>query len=204
MTVFSCLLGPLTPKISAFARSLPISAIKTGAVTQKRCMSGGPRAMVVKSTEWQYTKSKDLLHFYSMLGLIPVGITILLTNIFIGPAQLQPIPEGYEPKEYEYYKNPITRFFVRWFSQSEQFYYEYDAHRHEVERIYTRLDALRKSAKYVSQDGIEPIRYYQPHNFSSATNQTLDQMYFKEDEQVLKTTLFDNLEKPGDKTNEEE
>lgn len=43
-----------------------------------------------------------------MLGLIPVGIVITGSYIFVGPATLQEIPEGYTPKHWEYYRVRYT------------------------------------------------------------------------------------------------
>jgi NADH dehydrogenase (ubiquinone) 1 beta subcomplex subunit 5 len=37
-----------------------------------------------------------------MLGAIPLGLLTLYVNIFIGPATLVPIPEGYIPQDHEY------------------------------------------------------------------------------------------------------
>lgn len=47
---------------------------------------------------------QDFVSFYFLLGLIPAGAIILYCNIFIGPATLKEIPEGYEPKPWEYYE----------------------------------------------------------------------------------------------------
>lgn len=69
-------------------------------------MSGGHghNVMAIRPSRYQWNKFKDLLHFYLMLGLIPVTTIVMCCNIFIGPAQLQPIPEDYVPKHWEYYK----------------------------------------------------------------------------------------------------
>lgn len=69
---------------------------------------------------WQWHKFKDMFHYYLMVGLIPVGAIIFYTNVFIGPAQLTPIPEGYEPKHWEYHRHPITRFIARYIHSSPQ------------------------------------------------------------------------------------
>lgn len=74
-----------------------------------------------------------MVHFYLMIGLIPVGAIIFYTNVFIGPAQLTPIPQGYEPKHWEYHRHPITRFIARYIHNNPQqvikyyfgFYYNY-------------------------------------------------------------------------------
>lgn len=39
-----------------------------------------------------------------MLGVIPAALIVFLTNIYIGPAKLAEIPEGYTPKHWEYHK----------------------------------------------------------------------------------------------------
>lgn len=70
---------------------------------QIRCMSG-PRTMPIKPSNFQWHKTKDWFHFYFLLGAIPVCTTIFLINVFIGPATLEEIPEGYIPKEWEYHQ----------------------------------------------------------------------------------------------------
>ncbi|XP_050521889.1 NADH dehydrogenase [ubiquinone] 1 beta subcomplex subunit 5, mitochondrial [Daktulosphaira vitifoliae] len=85
---------------------------------------GGHHMMIIKETKWQWTKFKDLIHFYVLVGVIPLTIVIAYTNIFIGPAQLAPIPEGYRPKHWEYHRHPITRWFARYIYPSPQQQYE--------------------------------------------------------------------------------
>lgn len=58
----------------------------------------------IQPSRFQWNKFKDLLHFYVMIGLIPITGIVLCTNIFIGPAQLTEIPEDYKPKHWEYHK----------------------------------------------------------------------------------------------------
>ena len=48
--------------------------------------------------------SKDMLHFYVMLGVIPYSLIVLYVNMFVGPAKLTPTPEGYIPENHEYHK----------------------------------------------------------------------------------------------------
>ncbi|CAH8563219.1 unnamed protein product [Schistosoma turkestanicum] len=66
----------------------------------------------------------DSLHFYIMLGLVPTLFLIFIVNVFIGPAELTDIPEDYEPRYWEYYKHPITRFIVKYMCQHPQKVYE--------------------------------------------------------------------------------
>jgi NADH dehydrogenase (ubiquinone) 1 beta subcomplex subunit 5 len=67
-------------------------------------MSGGhgPQYMPLTPSRWQWHIFKDMAHYYFMVGLIPVGLIVFYANVFIGPAKLAEIPEGYEPKHWEY------------------------------------------------------------------------------------------------------
>lgn len=69
-----------------------------------RSMSGHGNNMRIEVSRWQWHKFKDLLHFYTMLGVIPATLIVFLTNIYIGPAKLAEIPEGYTPEHWEYHK----------------------------------------------------------------------------------------------------
>lgn len=64
----------------------------------------GPKTMHITASRWQWHKFKDMLHLYAMVGLIPVGILVFCVNVFVGPATLTEIPEGYVPKHWEYHR----------------------------------------------------------------------------------------------------
>ena len=67
-------------------------------------MSGGHEKMFeIQPSRFQYRKFKDMLHFYTLLGIIPLGLLVFGANIFVGPATLSEIPEDYVPKYWEYY-----------------------------------------------------------------------------------------------------
>lgn len=51
-----------------------------------------------------------MVHLYIMVGAIPWACLIFYCDVFIGPAKLAPIPEGYEPKEWEYYRVSNLKF----------------------------------------------------------------------------------------------
>lgn len=72
------------------------------------------------SFRMQWHKFKDMFHYYAMVGLIPAGLIIFYANVFIGPAQLEPIPDGYNPKHWEYHRHPITRFIARYIHTNPQ------------------------------------------------------------------------------------
>ena len=67
-------------------------------------MSGHDRTMVITPSRWQWHKTKDILHLYFMVGAIPTALMLFLSSTFVGPAELTPIPEGYEPKHWEYHR----------------------------------------------------------------------------------------------------
>ncbi|CAL7941321.1 unnamed protein product [Xylocopa violacea] len=60
--------------------------------------------MEITATRWQWKQTKNWLHFYFFVGAIPATLIVLYANIMIGPATLEPIPEGYNPQAWEYYK----------------------------------------------------------------------------------------------------
>lgn len=63
----------------------------------------GHRTIAIKPSRWQWNRFKDLVHFYTMLGVIPSALVILYVNLFIGPAKLAEIPEGYVPESHEFH-----------------------------------------------------------------------------------------------------
>lgn len=103
-----------SPRLMPAQRGFSTSGSKVG---------GGELTFVNRTSRWGY-KFKDHLHFCILLTALPLGILITAVNIFVGPAELTPIPEGYNPKEEEYYRHPISRFLVRNFRESEQERYE--------------------------------------------------------------------------------
>ncbi|TGZ50274.1 NADH dehydrogenase [ubiquinone] 1 beta subcomplex subunit 5, mitochondrial [Temnothorax longispinosus] len=119
MAVWSSILRAARQKLLQNSGS-GASLLKNG---QTRCMSE-ERTFAIRPSRFQWHKTKDYFHFYFLLGAIPVGIAITLINVFIGPATLEEIPEGYVPKEWEYLQHPIKRFFQRYFFPSPQQEYE--------------------------------------------------------------------------------
>jgi len=107
-----------------------LSSLRQVMVKQVRHGGGIGGPVENRPSRWNWDKFKDYMHFYLLLGAIPLGAVILASNVYVGQAVLKPIPEGYEPKEEEYYKSPITRWFVRNIYRSEQQQYEMGAADH--------------------------------------------------------------------------
>ena len=65
--------------------------------------------MNIVPTRWYDLQFREILAFYGIIVAAPLIAISTYCNIFIGSAKLKPIPEGYEPKEEEYERHPITR-----------------------------------------------------------------------------------------------
>lgn len=70
--------------------------------------NGGTKINIVP-TKWDDLQFREYLAFYFTLLGAPLLMVSAYANICIGSAKLKPIPEGYEPKEEEYERHPISR-----------------------------------------------------------------------------------------------
>ncbi|XP_045163179.2 NADH dehydrogenase [ubiquinone] 1 beta subcomplex subunit 5, mitochondrial-like [Mercenaria mercenaria] len=76
----------------------------------------GGNKMVVRPSRFQSQQLKDDVFYFLSLGIVPLGLIVLYTNVRIGPAELVDTPEGYVPEKHEYYKLPITRYISKYLS----------------------------------------------------------------------------------------
>lgn len=147
---------------------LQIGAIvpkKTIQDVQIRNSSHGPRIFRIEPSRWQWHKTKDLVHFYVTIGVVPLTIATFISYVFVGPAQLQPIPEDYIPKHWEYYRNPITRFFMRYFNQSHQELYEKTMHHFYEETRKAQIIGLQRRVEDLIRKRKDYQEYYYiPYN----------------------------------------
>ncbi|KZC05819.1 NADH dehydrogenase [ubiquinone] 1 beta subcomplex subunit 5, mitochondrial, partial [Dufourea novaeangliae] len=126
------------------------------------------RIMTIEPTRWQWHKVKEWMYFYFYLGAIPVGIVIFCANVFIGPATLTAIPEGYIPKQWEYHRTPVTRFFSRYLSQNRQQDYEKILH-YRMQQ--TEIRQIRKLEKEI-KDMIRSKQDYPAFSYSKSLRAT--------------------------------
>jgi NADH dehydrogenase (ubiquinone) 1 beta subcomplex subunit 5 len=100
--------------------------------------------MEIKPSEFQWKKFKDMIHFYTLLGVIPLVSFSFFMNLTQGQAQLADIPEGYTPQYWEYERRPVSRFFYRYlWPRGPQEFYE------------LRLDALNRENEKVIMRKVE-------------------------------------------------
>ena len=87
-------------------------------------LAGTTRKFVVHPSKFVYRRFKNHLHFYVTLAFLIYGVPITYLTVKQGPAELVETPPGYNPKEWECYKHPATRWLARYIVPSEQSKYE--------------------------------------------------------------------------------
>lgn len=138
------------------------SVTAKNALVPKRLMSDH-RTFTITPSRFQWNKFKDLVHMYTLVGAIPLGLLVFYCNVFIGPAQLAEIPEDYVPKHWEYYKHPITRFIARNILPNPQQEYEKYLSHIFMEDEKRRLRILEKEVKEkIAERGDYQAYYYRP------------------------------------------
>lgn len=108
--------------------------------------------MIIQPSRYEWTRFKDDLHFYIMLGLVPMAALVTYANLFIGPAELSDIPDDYEPKEWEYHQSPIKRWFAKYVYETPQKEYEKTLHYLQIEADKRYWNLLDKKVKKLADD----------------------------------------------------
>uniref|UniRef100_A0A023FV23 NADH dehydrogenase [ubiquinone] 1 beta subcomplex subunit 5, mitochondrial n=1 Tax=Amblyomma parvum TaxID=251391 RepID=A0A023FV23_AMBPA len=121
---------------------------QTGQLCSVRCSEH----MTITSSRFAWNLYKDHLHFYFLLGVIPLSLVVLYVNVFIGPPKLADIPENYEPKHWEYYDHPIKQFFAKYFKESPQQSYEKRMHVLQTEHEKIQLRKLQAKVEQLIAD----------------------------------------------------
>lgn len=121
--------------------------------------------MVITPSRFAWNKFKDHVHFYVLLGVIPLGLLVTYVNVFIGPPKLAEIPEGYEPKHWEYFDHPIKQFFAKWLMENPQMKYEKKMNilQNEYEKVQLR-EIQSKVETLIRERGDFQAWYYVPYD----------------------------------------
>lgn len=83
----------------------------------------GHNAMNIEPSNYSWKYMKDMIHFYTIIAAVPIVVITTIINIRANP-ELTEIPEGYEPRHWEYYKHPITRFMAKYFYEPMELEHE--------------------------------------------------------------------------------
>jgi len=118
-------------------------------------------------SRYQWQIFKDQLHFYIFLGVIPLSAVVFYANVFIGPATLCEIPEGYVPKQWEYFQHPIKRFFARYLITLYQEQYERNIHYTSVMEEKRRMRLMTQKVEHLMQERGDYPNYYTNKTFLS-------------------------------------
>lgn len=164
--------------------NITLSSVQKLAFTQCRHMSG-KRLFKIRPSWFGWKQFKNELHFYTLLGVIPLGLIMAYCNIFIGPAQLAEIPEGYEPRHWEYFKHPIERLFSRYVYGDTDDNYERLVSCLKMEDERKHLRKQEKQMRHLMYKRGDYVgAYYDPATFE----------YKKEARESLQ--FFDDIRKP--------
>jgi len=112
---------------------------------------------------WQGKKIFDDFCMWGGLAFAPVAALTLYANVFIGPAKIAPIPDGYEPLDEEYSYHPITRWMQRYFHRTEQHWYEITLHeRWQRWRTAHKVRLMAEVHRQMKMEGDYAAYYYHP------------------------------------------
>ena len=113
------------------------------------------RTMFIRPGKFFTKKYFDILHYHIFLAALPFAAFIGYQNLFVGPATLTETPEDYEPRHWEYQKNPVKRFLAKNFFETPERAYEIHLDKLYTEQSKVRMRQLEKKVKemmYERQD----------------------------------------------------
>lgn len=183
----------LDGRAACYVRFLNVQKLQNvQAIVVRQMSSSHKRVIDIKPSNYEWKRWTDHFHFYFWLGFAPSCFVIGLVNLFVGPAELVDIPEGYEPKHWEYYKHPITRFHIRYFQDSPEKIYERHLHYLNLEQEKIALRKLRKKVEFLAGDVTGRFDsswwYYQPAETKVVPH---NRETMAEDRRIEGTTGFD-------------
>lgn len=75
--------------------------------------SSGHNAMVIEPSNWAWKYYKNAVHFWVLFWGIPIAIAHTIISIRMNP-ELTEVPEGYQPRHWEYEMHPLARFMSKY------------------------------------------------------------------------------------------
>ena len=146
------------------------------------------RLLIVHPSRFTFRRFKKDAHFFIMLAVIPFTLITLYANLFIGPAELTEIPEGYIPKEHEYYKHPVTRWLVQHYQENPQKGHEKTLSLISLEQEKIRLRRLERKVSALQAERQD----YQGYQWARETD-TKDLMRVHDKADQIFEETFDSL-----------
>ncbi|OWA51602.1 putative NADH dehydrogenase [ubiquinone] 1 beta subcomplex subunit 5, mitochondrial [Hypsibius exemplaris] len=113
----------------------------------------GKRLFILHPSRFVWRRFRRDLHFFVMIAVIPLSLITLYFNLVVGPADLAEIPEGYIPREWEYYKHPVSRFIVKYYQDPPQKCYE-----QVLQMMYEQADVMRVRRLEAKIDALQAER----------------------------------------------
>merc|ERR1712127_225113 len=158
------------------------TALKPSTIVNQSRGSHG-RTMFIRPGKFYTKKYFDMIHFHICLTAGPVLAFIGYNSLFVGPATLTDIPEDYEPRHYEYHKNPIRRFLAKYFYASIEQAHELTLNDIYNEQCKQKMRALEYKVKQRMKEKQDyKAWYYIP---------------VPEESQIIKQTYINEHGKPG-------
>lgn len=132
---------------------------------QMQSIRGGHgRVLEIHPSTYSWFQFKDSVHFYFLIGLIPLTLFATYENLRYGRSVLTDTPENYEPTYYEYERHPVTRWLCWLVDKHPRYDHErrMDLFNHEAEKVMLRR--IEKQVRAVMQvRGDHKSFYYQPN-----------------------------------------
>ena len=119
----------------------------------KRC--GGHNTMMIKPTAYDSRFLRNWWHFYVLLIGIPTAVITVIINIRANPELIE-IPEGYEPRHWEYYKHPVSRWVAK------NMYYPMELE-HELIMAHQEYKSEAKILRKLASKVDRVMRFYNDH-----------------------------------------
>ncbi|CAI9740502.1 Hypothetical predicted protein [Octopus vulgaris] len=115
----------LNKPVSTLQTLLKAPGVTTAVV---RHMGAHKHVIPIQPSRFEWHRFRNDFHFFTLLGVVPLGLLTIYVNLFVGNAELADIPEGYEPEDWEYSKSPISQFLCKRLYDPMQMSYEKRLH----------------------------------------------------------------------------